>query len=196
MKGFVVERRQQIIDCAQKLIEEEGIAKTSVRAITDEMGVTRTLFYHYFPSKDELVSAVLDAYMADFVASLRRWNENRVEGDIEGALDSMVAFLRSEVLGEDAHSPFRRALATHENASLYLEFSNRVADTVVRYILDSTVQDYDRLHKVRIEHVYETFYVLILGMVGFMRQHPEADDAVLKDLISQSLHIERCRKLV
>lgn len=191
-----MERRQQIIDCAQKLIEEEGIAKTSVRAITDEMGVTRTLFYHYFPSKDELVSAVLDAYMADFVASLRRWNENRVEGDIEGALDSMVAFLRSEVLGEDAHSPFRRALATHENASLYLEFSNRVADTVVRYILDSTVQDYDRLHKVRIEHVYETFYVLILGMVGFMRQHPEADDAVLKDLISQSLHIERCRKLV
>ena len=129
------------------------------------------------------------------MVSLRRWNESRVEGDIEGALDSMVAFLRNEVLGEDAHSPFRRALATHENASLYLEFSNRVADTVARYILDSTVQDYERLHEVRIEHVYETFYVLILGMVGFMRQHPEADDAVLKDLISQSLHIDRCHKL-
>ncbi len=186
-----MDRREQIIDCARKLIEKQGLAKTSVRAITDEIGVTRTLFYHYFPSKDELVGAVLDAYVADFVAALQRWNDNRVEGDIEGALDSVVAFLRSEVLGENAHNPFRRALATHENASLYLEFTNRVADSVSRYIVESTVRDYGRLHEVRIDHVYETFYILVLGLIGFMRQHPDADDSVLKDLISQSLHMER-----
>lgn len=184
-------RRQQIIDCARELIEEQGLAKMSVRAITEKMGVARTLFYHYFPSKDDLVDAVLDAYADEFVVSLERWNASRVEGDIEGALDSVVVFLRNEILGEDAHNPFRRALATRENASLYLEFTNRVADSLTRYIMDSTVRDYDRLHGVRIDHVYETFYVLILGLIGFMRQHPDAEDAVLKDLIVQTLHMER-----
>lgn len=186
-----MDRRQQIILCARELIEERGLAKTSVRAITDRMGVARTLFYHYFPSKDELVDAVIDEYVAEFVADLERWNANRVEGDIEGALDSVVAFLRREMLGEDSRSPFRRALATHENASLYLEFTSRAVDAVARCIVDSTVQDYRRLHEVRIDHVYETFCVLITGLIGFMRQHPDVDDAVLKDLIAQPLHMER-----
>ena len=30
----------------------------------------RTLFYHYFPSKDELTSAVLDTYVGEFVEAL------------------------------------------------------------------------------------------------------------------------------
>lgn len=186
-----MDRRQQIIVCARELIEERGLAKTSVRAITDKMGVARTLFYHYFPSKDELVDAVIDEYVTEFVSALERWNETRTEGDIEGSLDSVVAFLRSEMFGDDSRSPFRRALSTHENASLYLEFTNRAVDALARCIIGSTVQDYQRLHEVRIEHVYETFYVLIMGLIGFMRQHPDADDAVLKDLIAQSLHMER-----
>ena len=54
--------------------------------------------------------------------------------------------------------------------------------------------DFRRLHKVRIDHVYETFYMLILGIVGYMRQHPEASDDVLKDIIAQTLHFERERE--
>ena len=33
--------------------------------------------------------------------------------------------------------------------------------------------------------------MLILGIVGYMRQHPEASDDVLKDIIAQTLHMER-----
>ena len=45
------------------------------------------------------------------------------------------------------------------------------------------MRDYGALHEIRIEHVYETFYVLILGIVGYLRTHPDVDDEVLKDLI-------------
>lgn len=75
-----MDRRAEIIDCARELIEERGLAKTSVQGIAERMGVTRTLFYHYFPSKDELTSAVLDTYVGEFVEALRVWNESRVEG--------------------------------------------------------------------------------------------------------------------
>ena len=141
------------------------------------------------------MAAVLDCYVDEFITELRKWNANRTENDIEGALDSIVALIRS-LLFEDttAHKPFRRALATHENASLYLQFLNRVADAAASYIVDTTVRDFGRLHKVRIEHVYETFYILTLGIIGYMRSHPETDDEVFKDLITQTLHFEHERE--
>ena len=190
-----MDRKLEIIQCARELIEERGLAKTSVAAITERMNVARALFYHYFPSKEDLVAAVLDTYVDEFIASLKEWNAQRVEGDIEGALDTIVALIRDQLFDNDnAHKPFRRALATHENASLYLRFINRVADASATYIVETTVADFGRLHEVRIDHVYETFYMLILGIVGYMRQHPEASDDVLKDIIAQTLHFERERE--
>lgn len=68
---------------------------------------------------------------------------------------------------------------------------NRVADETTRYIIDTTVRDYADLHDVRIDHLYETFYVLILGVIGYLRKHPDADDAVIADVIAQTLHMDR-----
>ena len=94
-------------------------------------------------------------------------------------------------LGVFEHDAFRRSLASRENAALYIDFVNRVADRISSYIVETTVQDYGARHQIRIDHVYETFYVLILGIVGYLRTHPEADDEVLKDLIAQTLHMDR-----
>ena len=160
-----MDRKLEIIQCARELIEERGLAKTSVAAITERMNVARTLFYHYFPSKEDLVAAVLDTYVDEFIASLKEWNAQRVEGDIEGALDTIVALIRDQLF-----------------------------DASATYIVETTVADFGRLHEVRIDHVYETFYMLILGIVGYMRQHPEGSDDVLKDIIAQTLHFERERE--
>ena len=182
------QRREEIIEAARQLYEEQGLSRTSVQSITDRLGVTRTLFYHYFPDKDAVTSAVLDAYVADYIEALEYWNNERRPGNIEHALESVVKLLRLGVFENDA---FRRSLASEENAALYLEFVNRVADRVASYMLETTVRDYGALHEIRIEHVYETFYVLILGIVGYLRTHPDVDDEVLKDLIAQTLHMDR-----
>ncbi|MEG0505162.1 MAG: hypothetical protein RR547_11005, partial [Raoultibacter sp.] len=50
---------------------------------------------------------------------------------------------------------------------------------------------YQALHEIEIDHLYETFYVLIVGIVGFVRCHPEVDDEVIKDIIAQTLHLDR-----
>ncbi|WP_251212497.1 TetR/AcrR family transcriptional regulator [Adlercreutzia murintestinalis] len=185
------ERRQEIIEAARELYEQQGLSHTSIMDVTARIGVTRTLFYHYFSDKDALTSAVLDAYIDDFVEALTHWNEGRREGDIDHALCTIVKLLRIGLFEKDS---FRVALASRENAALYLEFVNRVADHAARYIIDTTVRDYAALHEVRIEHLYETFYVLILGVIGYLRQHPDADDAVIADVIAQTLHIEGYEK--
>lgn len=181
-------RRLEIIAAARELYEEKGLSKTSVQDITNRVGVTRTLFYHYFSDKDAVTLAVLDDYIDDYVEALTYWNEGRSEGEIDEALLSVVKLLRRGLFEED---PFHKALASRENAALYLEFINRVADHAAHYIIQTTVQDYAALHEIRIEHLYETFTVLIVGVIGYLRQHPDTDDAVIADVIAQTLHMDR-----
>lgn len=181
-------RRAQIIAAARDLYEERGLSHTTVKDITERVGVTRTLFYHYFPDKDAVTSAVIDDYTQDYVEALANWNDGRIEGDIDHALSTIVKLLRIGLFEDDT---FHIALSSRENAALYLEFVNRVADETTRYIIDTTVRDYADLHDVRIDHLYETFYVLILGVIGYLRKHPDADDAVIADVIAQTLHMDR-----
>lgn len=181
-------RKAQIIAAARDLYEERGLSHTTVKDITERVGVTRTLFYHYFPDKDAVTSAVIDDYTQDYVEALANWNDERIEGDIDHALSTIVRLLRIGLFEDDT---FHVALSSRENAALYLEFVNRVAEETTRYIIDTTVRDYADLHDIRIEHLYETFYVLILGVIGYLRRHPDADDTVIADVIAQTLHMDR-----
>lgn len=182
------QRRSDIVEAARQLYEERGLSRTSVKDIAERAGITRSLFYHYFPDKQAVTSAVLDDFVEDYIEALSIWNDERMTGEIEQALDGVVRVLRVSVF---EGSSFRRALDTRENAALYIEFINRVADRTARYIVDTTVRDYSELHSVSIAHLYETFYILILGICGYIRTHQDVSDEVLKDIIAQSLHMER-----
>ena len=182
------QRRSDIVEATRQLYEERGLSRTSVKDIAERAGITRSLFYHYFPDKQAVTSAVLDDFVEDYIEALSIWNDERMTGEIEQALDGVVRVLRVSVF---EGSSFRRALDTRENAALYIEFINRVADRTARYIVDTTVRDYSELHSVSIVHLYETFYILILGICGYIRTHQDVSDEVLKDIIAQSLHMER-----
>ena len=182
------ERRQQIVDAARQLYEEQGLAATTVKDISERCGMARSLFYHYFSDKQEVTSAVIDDFVNDYIESLQLWNEQRMPGDVEDGLAGVVRVMR---VGVFEHSSFRRALDTRENASLYLEFINRVADRMATYFIQTTVQDYARNHSIGIDHLYETFYILIMGICGYVRTHREAPDEVLRSIIAQTLHMER-----
>ena len=67
------ERRQQIIDAARQLYEEQGLARTSVKDISERCGVARSLFYHYFPDKQAVTSAVIDDFITDYLESVQLW---------------------------------------------------------------------------------------------------------------------------
>ncbi|MDJ1121208.1 helix-turn-helix domain-containing protein [Olsenella sp. YH-ols2217] len=181
-------RCAQIVSAARALYEERGLSSVSVGDITAAVGVTRSLFYHYFPNQGAVTSAVLDAYVSEYVEKLAAWNARRRPGDIEHALTTVVGLLRQEMFEDN---PFHEAIVSTENASLYLQLIQRVADHTATYLIDTTVQDYASLHPVAIDHLYETFYLLIVGLIGLLRAHPDLDDGVVADLIAQTLHMDR-----
>lgn len=73
------DRRSQVASAAMKLIAEQGLQKTSLRAIAYELGCTTGVLTHYFRNKDELLLFMLEVVM-------ERLGEKMVSAvqDIEG----------------------------------------------------------------------------------------------------------------
>jgi AcrR family transcriptional regulator len=59
------ERRGQILRAAATLFARKGIASTTVRDIGEAAGVLSGLLYHYFPSKDAVVTTILREFVHD-----------------------------------------------------------------------------------------------------------------------------------
>jgi AcrR family transcriptional regulator len=51
--------RERLLGTASKVFYEEGINAVSVDQVIEAAGVTRSTFYRYFPSRDDLVAACL-----------------------------------------------------------------------------------------------------------------------------------------
>ena len=63
------ERRERILETAVDVFAEHGY-RASTGELAAAAGLTRTVLYHYFPSKEQLYLAVLEAQAAALVAHL------------------------------------------------------------------------------------------------------------------------------
>ncbi|NUK72762.1 helix-turn-helix domain-containing protein, partial [Streptomyces lunaelactis] len=60
-----IEVTAAIKDEARKQLAAEGASKLSLRAVARELGMVSSALYRYFPSRDELLTAlIVDAYDA------------------------------------------------------------------------------------------------------------------------------------
>lgn len=55
-------RREQLLEIGLRLFAERGFGATTIADIAGEAGVAHGLVYHYFASKDALLSAVLERF--------------------------------------------------------------------------------------------------------------------------------------
>jgi len=59
--------RENLLDCVEKMMLEEGYASVSYRALASRAGVTPSLVQYYFPNLDDI-----------FVAAIRRYSERNL----------------------------------------------------------------------------------------------------------------------
>ena len=180
------ERRRRILKAVRIVSAERGVSHLSVSAVAKQAGCTRSLFYHYFSDMDAAVEAVMDEAIEGFVTELERWNASRIEGDIEGALDTVAPLFKRLVV--DGHE--LPATLTSGSGALYGGFLHNAVERVAHYLCETTVADFIARHDLRIDHVYETFYTLVMGLLMYIRTHPEVPDETVKDIIASTLHIE------
>lgn len=81
--------KDEIKDTAWKQIAEFGASALSLRAIARELNITAPAIYNYYPSRDDLVTAlIVDAYnsLADSQAEVL---ETHAAGDLSGRLSAL-----------------------------------------------------------------------------------------------------------
>ena len=54
------ERRQEIINVAQRLVYTKGYEQMTIQDILDEIHISKGAFYHYFDSKQQLLEALIE----------------------------------------------------------------------------------------------------------------------------------------
>ncbi|MGN4979466.1 TetR/AcrR family transcriptional regulator [Aeromonas sp. 95A] len=65
-----IDTKNRILDAAEVLFAERGFADTSLRLITSEADVNLASVNYHFGSKKELIQAVLDRYLSQFMPDL------------------------------------------------------------------------------------------------------------------------------
>lgn len=87
------ETRERILDAAERLVLDQGLAATSVDDILTESRTSKGSFFHHFPSKNHLARALVERYADNDVALL-----DELMAEAEAASDDpalqVIAFLR------------------------------------------------------------------------------------------------------
>jgi AcrR family transcriptional regulator len=112
-------RREELIDCAQRLFLAQGYEKTTINDVIAATGLSKGAFYHHFRAKEDLLAAITERIARDsvvFVTALQ------ADSDLD-ALQRLNALL---ALGREwklEHIGELRAMFTTllrpENAMLY-----------------------------------------------------------------------------
>lgn len=94
------ETRERILDAAEQLVLEQGLAGTSVDEILTASGTSKGSFFHHFPSKNDLARALVERYAARDVAFL---DEIAAQAEAASAdpAQQVIAFLRLFEEGAD-----------------------------------------------------------------------------------------------
>ena len=63
-------KKQLIMEKALELFAKQGFEATSVQQITEHCGISKGAFYLSFKSKDELILALIDHFMMQFISDI------------------------------------------------------------------------------------------------------------------------------
>jgi TetR/AcrR family transcriptional repressor of nem operon len=183
--------RERILDSAERLVLDRGLAATSIDEILSAAQTSKGAFFHHFPSKNHLARALVERYAANDVAFLEDFM-SRAEAETDDPAAQVVAFIR---LFEDA----AEEMVSQQPSCLYVSYiydrqlfedgTNAVIAAAVvawRERLVEKLRAAAELHPPRIpvdllalaDHLFATFegaFVLTrtMGDPGLMRQQLE-----------------------
>jgi TetR/AcrR family transcriptional repressor of nem operon len=73
--------REAILDAALELIQTVGANAMSYQDLADRVGVRKPSIHHHFPTKADLIEAVIEFYSEDFLGKVRRIAESGETGE-------------------------------------------------------------------------------------------------------------------
>ena len=146
--GSLVDIRTHILKVATRRFARQGFDSTSLQEIADDVGVKKPSLLHHFPSKNELLRAVLDVLFEHWTEVLPRLLEAVTSGRarfFEAITAELVSFFRED--------PDRARLVVRELLDRPQQMQGRLAQTLTPWV--TLIADYIRKSQ-QSGHVYES----------------------------------------
>ncbi|KML44155.1 TetR/AcrR family transcriptional regulator [Cytobacillus firmus] len=153
-------KKQLIMESALELFAKQGFEATSVQQITLHSGISKGAFYLSFKSKDELIMALIDQFMDQFVSDIDRIvkDPNNTGGEL------LRKFYYTTFHSFQKHSDFAK-IFIKEQAHTFNEELLSKGRHFDQLIDDITLSMIDQLYGEAVQH---TKYDLIYCIKGFM----------------------------
>ena len=101
-----------LIEATRRLLASEGVDAVTTARVAELAGVSIGSLYQYFPSREALVAAVIDAKlesdMRELAPVLAELHQAELDDAIRGLVEMVVRYYRDETLAS-AHPPDRTA---------------------------------------------------------------------------------------
>lgn len=180
------DRRTALIEAAVELFEEKGVPGTKIADVTERVGVARSLFYHYFQNKDDLVNAVVDFRVSDFVGHIELWlGDNTFHSPYDRI--AHVVVLGRAYLEEQGSSG--KSFDNIESDPLLQQFAVRSALLLADNHAERYKSNKALPYRIGVRHPHESYYLLAIGLVSLLSRRPDIPDKVIVELILDTLHI-------
>ncbi len=114
-------KKEFILDTAEKMFVEQGFDQTSISQLLDATKVARGTLYYYFTSKEEIMDAIIERWIEQSFEQMRIWVERKQLPILErlmGALASLNMQKDGQELLDHLHAPQNALL--HEKTNKIL----------------------------------------------------------------------------
>ncbi|MBU7318370.1 TetR/AcrR family transcriptional regulator [Paenibacillus oleatilyticus] len=125
------ERKEQIMEAALKVFSRRGIAGTKMSMIAAEAGISHGLLYHYFKSKDELFTTLVQMAMLGAQDAMKS-----IYG-LQGSPLDKIKYLTKEILDEGGRPYF---MLIHQ-ARTSEGVPEKVKELIAQYSMKSFVDE-------------------------------------------------------
>lgn len=132
--------KAQILDAAEKEFARHGLSGTRTDAIAAKTGVTKSMIFYHFGSKEGLYQAILQRPCGDIVATFEQLHLDEIAPE-----EALKTLIRAAITYQIAH-PHRGKVLFHEanqNQGKYFELTGgwQPAINHIRHILERGMAD-------------------------------------------------------
>lgn len=116
------ERRNEILDVAERLFCTKGFDATSTGDILNEVGIARGTLYYHFKSKEEILDAMIERITCDLVRKASAIANNESIPVLERLVQTILALNLNNDLGEMVMEQIHKP----QNALLHQKMQSRL----------------------------------------------------------------------
>ncbi|MDQ2758876.1 MAG: TetR/AcrR family transcriptional regulator [Actinomycetota bacterium] len=91
----VDQRRRLLIEAGSAVFAEHAFEEISMRQIADAAGISKSLLYHYFPSKSELFKAAVKAHAQELQKLIEPTGEGPPMTQLADSLDAYLVWIQA-----------------------------------------------------------------------------------------------------